>query len=504
MLTCPCLLQTSRISIPESHLPISGSPLWSSGFPLGFYPSRCHVGESPSLPGNSYSPLSRRLACSSLLSRPPPFTSSGGSSLGVVLPSSFTGSYLLGRGSGLPSSNRPPCGPPDRVPHPFGLPQLLLAFGSSFWGTLPVSRLGSRLSLPFASSPDLFSAPLPSPSGLPRPPDPVVSGDQSLMFGVDVSRVSSCGEILCSPSSLVHPDHGRVQLRLGRFSSPTSSFRTVVSSGSSPSYQPTGTEGCFLGSPRFPSPSDGSFGPGQVRQFNSGCLHKPPGRYSFDSSLSRDSSTPYLVLSREDCVVCFPYSGSAEFSKFLPSEWSLHPSVFLQILHVYPPLSVDLFASSLAHLLTCYCARADDPDAWALDAFSIPWSDFLGFAFPPFALLPRVLEKVASNRASLLLVAPFWPKRPWFPRLLSLLAGQPRSLPVFSGPSTSACFSDSAPQSESTSSCSLAALRSAGREAGLSVRAAISYPRLDQLMIPDSGYSSNGVPLVRLTHIMPL
>ena len=42
----------------------------------------------------------------------------------------------------------------------------------------------------------------------------------------------------------------------------------------------------------------------------------------------------------------------------------------------------------------------------------------------------------------------------------------------FSGPSTSACFSDSAPQSESSSSYSLAALRSAGREAGLSVRAA--------------------------------
>ena len=282
------IAQSSRFSIPESHLPISGSPLWSSGFPLGFYPSRCHVGESPSLLGNSYSPLSRRLACSSLLSRPPPFASSGGSSLcsvtrlpyqlGEVLPSSFTGSDLLGRGSGLPSSNRPPCGPPDRVPHPVGLPPSCFSLSScsplaAVSGAPCQSQgLGSRLSLPFASSPDLFSAPLLFPSGLPRPPDPVVSGDQSLLFGVDVSRVSSCGEILCSPSSLVHPDHGRVQLRLGRFSSTTSSFRTVVSSGSSPSYQPTGTEGCFLGSPRFPSPSDESFGPGQVRQFNSGCL----------------------------------------------------------------------------------------------------------------------------------------------------------------------------------------------------------------------------------------
>ena len=115
----------------------------------------------------------------------------------------------------------------------------------------------------------------------------------------------------------------------------------------------------------------------------------------------------------------------------LPSEWSLHPSVFQQILRVSSPPLVDLFASSLNHLLPRYCARADDSSAWALDAFSIPWSDFLGFAFPPFALLPRVLEKVALDQTALLLVAPFWPKRPWFPRLLSLLAGHPRSLPVF-------------------------------------------------------------------------
>ena len=116
---------------------------------------------------------------------------------------------------------------------------------------------------------------------------------------------------------------------------------------------------------------------------------------------------------------------------FLPSEWSLHPSVFQQILRVSPPPFVDLFASSLSHLLPWYSARADDPSAWALDAFSISWSDFLGFAFPPFALLPRVHEKVALDQTALLLVAPFWPKRPWFPRLLSLLSGPPRSLPVF-------------------------------------------------------------------------
>ena len=97
--------------------------------------------------------------------------------LGEVLPSSFTGSDLLGRGSGLPSSNRPPCGPLDRVPHPIGLPPSCFPLSScsplaAVSGAPCQSQgLGSRLSLPFASSPDLFSAPLPSPSGLLRPPE---------------------------------------------------------------------------------------------------------------------------------------------------------------------------------------------------------------------------------------------------------------------------------------------------------------------------------------------
>ena len=75
------------------------------------------------------------------------------------------------------------------------------------------------------------------------------------------------------------------------------------------------------------------------------------------------------------------------------------------------------------------------------------------------------------DQTSLLLVAPFWPKRPWFPRLLSLLSGPPRSLPVFPGLLRQP-ISLIQHANPSTTSYSLAAFRSAGREAGLSVRAA--------------------------------
>ena len=192
---------------------------------------------------------------------------------------------------------------------------------------------------------------------------------------------------------------------------------------------------------------------------------------------------------------------------FLPSEWSLHPSVFQQNLRVSSPPLVDLFASSLNHLLPRYCARADDSSAWALDAFSIPWSDFLGFAFPPFALLPRVLEKVALDQTALLLVVPFWPKRPWFPRLLSLLAGHPRVLPVFLDllRQPISLIQHANPATLHLTLWPLSA-RPGERWAFLSglPQQDISDHLLAPLMIPDSGLSTSGVTISRLTHVMPL
>ena len=46
------------------------------------------------------------------------------------------------------------------------------------------------------------------------------------------------------------------------------------------------------------------------------------------------------------------------------------------------------------------------------------------------SLLLWILDKLAQDEADLLLVASFWPQRSWFPRLLRLLVGLPRMLPV--------------------------------------------------------------------------
>ena len=56
--------------------------------------------------------------------------------------------------------------------------------------------------------------------------------------------------------------------------------------------------------------------------------------------------------------------------------------------------------------------------------------DQLMYAFPPFSLIQRCLQKVIEDRAQVLLVAPVWMSRPWYPMLLDLLTDQPCLLPV--------------------------------------------------------------------------
>jgi len=52
------------------------------------------------------------------------------------------------------------------------------------------------------------------------------------------------------------------------------------------------------------------------------------------------------------------------------------------------------------------------------------------YAFPPFAVIPEVLLKVARSSMVCILVAPWWPAQAWFPDLLRLLWGRPVRLPA--------------------------------------------------------------------------
>ena len=115
--------------------------------------------------------------------------------------------------------------------------------------------------------------------------------------------------------------------------------------------------------------------------------------------------------------------------KVLPTEWTLHPGVVQMIFQRLDRPHIDLFASALNNQLPIYCARYQEPQAWATDALSISWANMFAYAFPPISLLPRVLAKIKSECCRVILIAPFWPRQPWFQSIVRLLIHPPLVLP---------------------------------------------------------------------------
>ena len=110
------------------------------------------------------------------------------------------------------------------------------------------------------------------------------------------------------------------------------------------------------------------------------------------------------------------------------SEWTLHQEVVDQLVHRWPAV-IDLFATALTARLPVYFSPASDPRAAGTDALLQPWDDLQAYAFPPIAIIRRVLLKLRSSKnCELTLIAPFWPQRDWFPDLLELLSDVPITL----------------------------------------------------------------------------
>ena len=115
-------------------------------------------------------------------------------------------------------------------------------------------------------------------------------------------------------------------------------------------------------------------------------------------------------------------------NQVIGSEWTLHQEVVDHLVHKWPAV-IDLFATSLTVRLPVYFSPASDSRAAGTDALLQPWDNLQAYAFPPIAIIRRVLVKLRSSRnCELTLIAPFWPQREWFPDLLELLSNVPITL----------------------------------------------------------------------------
>ena len=111
-------------------------------------------------------------------------------------------------------------------------------------------------------------------------------------------------------------------------------------------------------------------------------------------------------------------------------EWCLDRSIYsavIQKLDVIP--DIDLFASRLNHQLKPYIAYRPDPGALAVNAFHISWKEDTFYAFQPFCIIQRVVQKINIDQATGIIIVPNWPTQTWWPYLMSMLINYPIILP---------------------------------------------------------------------------
>ena len=114
----------------------------------------------------------------------------------------------------------------------------------------------------------------------------------------------------------------------------------------------------------------------------------------------------------------------------IQTEWSLHPAVFQAVCARWHQPQVDLFATRFNNKLPQFVSPVPDPQAWAVDALSLSWEDLDPYAFPPAAILGKVVEKLQDYPCNrIILIAPGWPNMPWFWDLVAMSSQIPLCLP---------------------------------------------------------------------------
>ena len=91
--------------------------------------------------------------------------------------------------------------------------------------------------------------------------------------------------------------------------------------------------------------------------------------------------------------------------------------------------NIDLFASRLNYKVKPFVAYQPDPEAVAIDAFTLSRESYLFYSFPPFSLIALALQKIQEKEeATGLILEPKWPTQPWWPTLMRMVIQNPLEL----------------------------------------------------------------------------
>ena len=124
-----------------------------------------------------------------------------------------------------------------------------------------------------------------------------------------------------------------------------------------------------------------------------------------------------------------------------PGEWRLHPEVVERIWGLFGRAEVDLFASEESAHCPLWFSWTEVTSPLGQDALAHDWPLSPLYAFPSLPLILPTLQRVLLRGHRLLLVAPFWPGRLWFPLLRRLCCSSPWRLPYW-GPTAEVLYGD--------------------------------------------------------------
>ncbi|ETE72882.1 Zinc finger protein, partial [Ophiophagus hannah] len=96
------------------------------------------------------------------------------------------------------------------------------------------------------------------------------------------------------------------------------------------------------------------------------------------------------------------------------TEWCLHPSLFRDLSLRFGTLEVDLFVTPQNTQVNRYFTRFPCQGAEGTNSLRSICARGLLYTFPPLPIIPTVIRKILEEWAELILLAPHWPRRPWF------------------------------------------------------------------------------------------
>ena len=239
-----------------------------------------------------------------------------------------------------------------------------------------------------------------------------VPGGSSMVV---LGDLTTAGRRSFPPSAGLELLLGSFRRRLGCNNGGTTSVRSVDSKPKAGVHHPQGDDGSTerpLGVQPAPQSQDDR---PVLRQCHNSRISQAIGRHEVRGPVPQSKGDPPVGRIYTDHDPTPVHPGFSQYESGSPQ--SAQPG---------DRVRVDLFATSPTARLPVFFAPAWEPKATGVDAFPQPWDNLQAYAFPPIAIIRRVLLKLrASHHCDLTLITPFWPQREWFPDLLELLSDIP-------------------------------------------------------------------------------